>query len=285
MASFEEVNFGFKAVFQNAFEAAKSEAIELATVVKSSDLSEKYAWLGSFPNMREWIGDRAVKELSEFTYSIDNKSYEATVRVPVKAIEYDKYGTYKPAIETMAINAKKFPSQLVAKALLEGESALCYDGKPFFATNHTMGSVTYSNIATGDLTSANILAGYELMESIKNENGIPLGIKPTILVCGPKNRLSAITALDKENTTGGESNPTYKMMPYMVLPEITDKSWYLFDISAPLKPFIVQIAEDGLYEASNDERFMKDMALFGVKSFLNAGYGLWQTALKFKPAV
>jgi len=281
MASFEEVNFGFKAAFREAFDGAKSEAIGLATVIKSTDMSEKYAWLGAFPNMKEWLGDRDVKQLSEFNYSIDNKPYEATVEVPMKAIEYDKYGTYKPAIETMAMNAKKFPSQLVAKVLKDGETGVCYDTKPFFAADHVMGATVYANKAVGVLNTANILAGFEFMESIKNAEGVTLGIMPTVLVCGPKNRAAVIQAIDADRLANGATNTTYKMMAYMVLPEITDFSWYLLDISAPLKPFICQIAEDGLYEASNDEKFMKDKALFGTKSYLNAGYGLWQTAFKF----
>jgi len=169
--------------------------------------------------------------------------------------------------------------------LVEGEVGICYDTLPFFSASHTMGTATYANVATGKLDSNTILAGFAFMESIKNPEGVSLGIRPTMLVCGPQNRANAILALDNQLNDGGGSNSTYKIVPYMVLSEISDASWYLLDVSAPLKPFIAQIAEDGLYEASNDHRFIKDMSLFGTKSFLNAGYGLWQTAMKFKPAV
>lgn len=281
MAYFEETSIGFKAIFQKTYNDTTSEAQSLATVVQSNDLSEKYTWLGNFPNMKEWIGDRDVKTLSDFGYTLENKLYEATVTVPNIHIEYDKIGLYKPAIEQMALNAKNFGGELVADVLINGHTNLCYDGQPFFSTNHVVGTETYANMGIGVLNSANVLAGMAFMESIKTANGKTLRIRPSILVCGPTNRGAAIQTLDKEYMTGGESNETYKIMDYLILPEITGSEWFLLDVSKPLKPFILQIAKDAVFEASNDDKFMKDHALFGVKSFMNAGYGLWQLAYRF----
>ncbi|MBE0491113.1 MAG: Mu-like prophage major head subunit gpT family protein [Sulfurospirillum sp.] len=281
MAHFEETSIGFKSIFQKTYNDTTSEAKRLATEIKSNDLSEKYTWLGNFPNMKEWIGDRDVKVLSDFGYTLENKLYEASVTVPNIHIEYDKVGLYKPAIEQMALNAKLFPSELVADVLINGHTNLCYDGKAFFAADHITGTDTYANMGAGELNTANVLAGMNFMESIKNANGKTLRIKPTMLVCGPTNRSAAIQTLEKEFKAGGESNETYKMVEYMVLPEITGSEWFLLDISKPLKPFIAQVAKDGIFEASNDDKFMKDHALFGVKSFMNAGYGLWQLAYRF----
>ncbi|CUV65226.1 conserved hypothetical protein, putative prophage major head protein [Sulfurovum sp. enrichment culture clone C5] len=285
MATFEETSIGFKAIFQKTFNDTTSEAAQLATIVESKDLSEKYVWLGNFPNMKEWIGDRDLKSLKDFGYQIDNKSFEASVTVPKKHIEYDKVGLYKPAIEQMAVNAKQFPSELVAEVLIDGATSLCYDGKNFFATDHAVGPVAtptiYANKSEGVLNSANIIAGVTFMQSIKNESGKSLRVKPNILVCGPNNLSNAITAITKEYNAGGENNTTYKMLDYLVLPEITDLSWYILDTTKPLKPFIIQVAEDGIFESSDDHKFVKDASLFGTKSFLNAGYGLWQLAFKF----
>lgn len=281
MAHFEETSIGFKTIFQKTYNDTTSEAKKLATQIKSNDLSEKYTWLGNFPNMKEWIGDRDVKTLADFGYALENKLYEASVTVPNLHIEYDKVGLYKPAIQQMAVNAKLFPSELVADVLTNGHTNLCYDGKAFFASNHVVGTDAYANTGIGELNTANVLAGMTFMESIKNANGKTLRVKPTILVCGPTSRSAAIQTLEKEYKAGGESNETYKMMEYMVLPEITGSEWFLLDISKPLKPFICQIAKDGIFESSNDDKFMKDHALFGVKSFMNAGYGLWQLAYRF----
>ena len=90
MAHFEETSIGFKTIFQKTFNDSNSEAKRLATEVKSNDLSEKYTWLGNFPNMKEWIGERDVKALTDFGYALENKLFEASVTVPNIHIEYDK---------------------------------------------------------------------------------------------------------------------------------------------------------------------------------------------------
>ncbi len=287
MAHFEETAVGYKTIFQKTFNDTKSEARAIATEVKSNSLSEKYTWLGNFPTVKEWVGERDVKKFEDYGYALENKLFEATVTVPNTHIEYDKIGLYNPAIQQMAINAKQFPSQLVAALLLVGEDAIkgkCYDGAAFFG-EHTIGSDTYTNLSTGkELNSENALAVESFMRSIKNDGGQSLNIAPTLIVCGPSNLANVIATVGKENLAGGEANPTYKRYEYLVLNEITDKSWYMFDNSKPLKALIIQIAKDGVFEASNDDKFMKDHALFGTKSFMNAGFALWQLAFKCKGA-
>ena len=116
------------------------------------------------------------------------------------------------------------------------------------------------------------------MISIKGDTGQALGVSPTHLICGPKNLAAAITAVNKEHLTAGETNPTFKRYSLLVLPEIAGTEWYLMDLGKPVRPFVLQVAKDGVFESSDDHKFMKDAALFGCKSFMNAGYALWQLA-------
>lgn len=280
MAHFEETAIGFKAIFQKTFNDVKSEAEILAMRVPSNDLSEKYVWLGNFPMMKEWVGDRDLKKFKDYGYTLENMPFEATVTVPNNHLEYDKVGLYKPAIEQMAFNAKKFGAKLVADILLGGETNNCYDGKPFFSTTHEIGTNTYANLGTGVLNSDNLIAAEAYLMSIKGDTDQSIGVIPTHLICGPKNLANAINSIEKSSLAGGEANPTFKRYTLLVLPEITDTSWYLMDLGKPVKPFVLQVAKDGLFEASKDHHFMKDAALFGCKSFMNAGYALWQLAFK-----
>lgn len=281
MASFEETCVGYKAIYQQTFNDTQAEAKKLATIVDSQDLSEDYVWLGNFPNVKEWVGERDVQALQDFGYSLKNKLFEASITVPRLHIEYDKVGLYKPAIEQMAQNCKLFGSELVATVLLAGTTGLCYDGKAFFATDHAVGTNTYANKGAGVLNSDNIIAGRIFMQTIKNAKDKTLRVMPNTIVCGPANLANVIKAIDKATIANGESNVTYKMMDYLVLPEITGTEWFMLDTTKPLKPFILQVAKDGEWEASDDDKFMKDHALFGAKSFMNAGYGLWQLAFRF----
>ncbi len=281
MANFEETSIGFKAVFQKTFNDTKSEADVLAMRVESNDLSEKYVWLGNFPMMKEWVGDRDIKKFKDYGYALENQPFEASVTVPNTHLEYDKVGLYKPAIEQMAFNAKKFGGALVAKILANAADSTkgkCYDGKAFFAADHASGSDTYANSGTGALDTAHLLAAEAYMISIKGDTGQALGVSPTHLICGPKNLAAAITAVNKEHLTAGETNPTFKRYSLLVLPEIAGTEWYLMDLGKPVRPFVLQVAKDGVFESSDDHKFMKDAALFGCKSFMNAGYALWQLA-------
>jgi len=285
MAHFEETAIGYKTIFQNTFNDTAGGARDHATLVESNDLSEKYAWLGNFPGMKEWIGDRDVQALQDFGYYLENKLYEASITVPNLHIEYDKINIYKPAIKQMAMDAKQFGGELVADVMIDGETGLCYDGQPFHSANHTVGTDVYANLSVGVLNEANLLAGITYMMSIKTAKGKSLKINPNKISAGPTQLATLKKLIDVETLDNGAANPCYKIVEYEILPEITDTSWYLEDHNKAIKPYILQVAIDGKFEASNDDKFMKDAALFGTKSFMNAGYGLWQLSMKFSGTV
>ena len=79
---------GFKAAFKKAFDAADPEDWRrLATLVPSTTAAELYAWLGAFPSLREWIGDRVIKQLERHDYTIRNRTFESTIQVRVDDVE------------------------------------------------------------------------------------------------------------------------------------------------------------------------------------------------------
>jgi phage major head subunit gpT-like protein len=126
----------FKAAFAAGLGQAKPQYQMLATTVPSTTGSEEYGWLGSFPNMREWLGDRVVHGAKAHGYSIRNKQFELTVGVPRPAIEDDQYGVYTPMMTEMGSAAAAHPDQLVFSLLAAGSSTVCYDGQNFFDTDH-----------------------------------------------------------------------------------------------------------------------------------------------------
>lgn len=141
-------NGAFKSSFQSF--GAQADWLKIATLVPSSTAENKYAWLGHFPKLREWLGDRIVKNLKQHDYAVRNKKYEATVEVPVDDIEDDQYGVYTPLFSDMGMSAAAWPDDIVFALLAAGASTLCYDGQNFFDTDHPVGSSTASNYdATG----------------------------------------------------------------------------------------------------------------------------------------
>ncbi|UPG87024.1 Mu-like prophage major head subunit gpT family protein [Luteibacter aegosomatis] len=126
----------FKAAFAGGLGTAPSQYTQIATVVTSTTGAEEYGWLGKFPKMREWIGDRVINGMQSHGYTVKNKPFELTVGVPRNSIEDDQYGVFAPMMTEMGQSAGEFPDELVFNLLAEGRTEKCYDGKPFFATDH-----------------------------------------------------------------------------------------------------------------------------------------------------
>ena len=126
----------YSALFQSAFAGADSSWAQVATLVPSSTEANLYAFLGQFPRLREWIGDRVIKNMATHDYTVTNKPFEATVSVGRDALDDDTYGVYGPLMEEMGFAAKTHPDELVYTLLASGASELCYDGQYFFDTDH-----------------------------------------------------------------------------------------------------------------------------------------------------
>ncbi|OEU65813.1 MAG: head protein [Desulfovibrio sp. S3730MH75] len=122
---------------------------QVATEIPSSAASNTYGWLGEMPGMREWIGDRVIKDLESHGYTITNKSYEATVGIKRTDIEDDAVGVYKPVMQELGRAAGMYPDELVFALLGNGETGLCYDGQYFFDADHPVAAGTVSNITAG----------------------------------------------------------------------------------------------------------------------------------------
>ena len=127
---------GFSKEFEDAKSAAPSQWSAVATRVPSGNASNTYGWLGQFPKLSEWTGQRAFKSIREFGYSVTNKLYEATVDIPRTAVEDDQLGVYAPLFREMGYAAATHPDEIVFGLLRDGKSTACYDGKPFFAKDH-----------------------------------------------------------------------------------------------------------------------------------------------------
>ena len=155
-ANLQSLYIGFKTNFQGAFDAAASEWSRIATEVPSTTKTNEYGWLGNFPNMREWIGPRAVQSIQNHGYALKNRPFELTVGVDRDDIEDDNIGIYKPMMEEMGRSAKAHPDQLVFGELLGGSFATaCYDGQNFFDPDHPVidaggSEISVSNMQAGD---------------------------------------------------------------------------------------------------------------------------------------
>lgn len=296
-ASLAALQVGYKKNFQDAFTATRPEAdfTKVATVISSTSKSETYGWLGKFPKMREWVGDRVIKDMEAHGYSITNKDFEATVGVDRNDIEDDNLGIYAPLFQEMGQSAAQQPDDLTFGLMGQGHAQTCYDGQYFFDTDHPSfndagGATVASNVdasgAAGNpwwylldvsrplkpmifqerkkpefiahvdpknsdhvfkkkeflygadarcnvgfglwqmayasnaaLDGDSLDGAIEKMRSLLDSNGRPLGIKPGLLVVGPKLRSAANKTVKVMLGEGGASNANYNAV------EVLDTAW------------------------------------------------------------
>jgi len=273
----------FQTLFNQAFEGAPTEWQKVAMRVPSMTATEIYAWLNAFPKMREWLGDRVLRNLSVSDFSLTNKDWEVTVEVDRNEIMDDRIGIFSPIVQEMGKSAKEQPDELVFAIMLLAFSQVCYDGQYMIDTDHPVGSGTVSNDGGGashpwflidatraikpfvfqdrspvqfvsltNPTDSNVFmqkkyiygadcrnnAGFGLwqlvygskdtlnatnyataraaMMAFKNDEGKPLGIKPSLLVVNAPNEGAARSLLMKEKDAAGADNPWYQTAELMV---------------------------------------------------------------------
>lgn len=87
---------GFRNDYQDTLEAAPAVFNQVATITPSSTASNTYDWLVQFPKLREWVGERQLKDIAVHVYAIANKLYESKLGVERTDIEDDNLGIYGP---------------------------------------------------------------------------------------------------------------------------------------------------------------------------------------------
>jgi phage major head subunit gpT-like protein len=285
-----QIFVNLKATFQKAFEQTPSDWQKVAMVVPSTGKENDYSWLSRFPKMREWIGDKVVKALGAFNYTIRNKDWEATIEVDRNDIKDDQLMGYALQAQQAGQSAAELPADIVFALLNGGFTNLCYDGQPFFDTDHLVKGKSVSNKGTKKLsvgTLAAAKASYGMartaMRGFKDDEGASLKIRPTILVVPTALEDDANYLMTAEKFPDGTPNPYRNTAEVLAVPELTsDSAWFLLDTSKPVKPLIYQEREKPSFVEQTDYNsenvFMRKMFLFGAEARANGGYGFWQMA-------
>ena len=187
---------GFKKNFEDAKSEAPAQYTKIATVIKSTTKSNTYGWLGKFPSLRKWVGDRVIESMKAHGYQIVNEDFEATVAVDRNDIEDDELGIYAPMFAEMGRSAGIHPDELCFGLLGAGFTTPCYDGQYFFDTDHPVYPKA-DGTGTPVLTANVVLdAGYQgepwfLLDTSR-------ALKPVIFQDRKSPQLIAMTKIDDE---------------------------------------------------------------------------------------
>lgn len=181
----------FKALFIRGMQH-RGDWPKIATEIKSAGPGNIYSWLGAFPMLKKWAGDRVIENMKNSDYTLMNDLFEATVGIAITDIEDDNLGIYAPMFEQMGESAEEHIDLNVYGALPAGFTSLCFDGKPFFSKDHPINSKedgtgtasTFSNIVNDTVTTK---PAWFLLDATKV-------IKPIIYQNRRDARLQAITS-------------------------------------------------------------------------------------------
>jgi phage major head subunit gpT-like protein len=279
-----------KTTFLNAFDAAQSQWQETAMLVPSSSGQNDYTWLSQFPKMRKWIGDKAIKMLEAFKYTIVNNDFEATVEVDRNHIEDDNLGIYAPQAQMAGYSAKQLPDEIVADLKNNAFTSKCYDGQYFYDTDHPVGEARTSTSnkatavlsgATQALAAASYGAARTAIMSFKDDEGRPLALVPNILEVPPALETEGKRLVEMDKLADDTPNPYKGTAKLLVNPRLTSTTaWFLHCTQMPIKPFVYQERKKPVFVEQTDEQaedvFMRRKFKFGAEARAAGGYAFWQ---------
>lgn len=294
-ATLGAVFINLKTTFNNAFAAAPAQWEKIAMLVPSSSGQNDYKWLATFPRMKKWIGDKQIKALAAFSYTIVNNDFEATVEVDRNDIEDDQLGIYAPQAQMAGESAKQLPDEIVFDLVDKGFASKCFDGQYFFDADHPGKAADGTEISVSNMfakalsidTTAKARASYgaarTAMKKFKDDEGRPLNITPNVLLVGPALEDTANALMTADRLEDGKTNPYKGTATVIVDAHLTsDTAWYLLDTSKPVKPFIYQQRKSPEFvQQTNpeaDDVFNRKKFKFGAEARCAGGYGFWQLA-------
>ena len=277
-----------------------------ALPIQSDQESETYKWLGMTPAMREWVGGRSAKGFRINGQTIENKVFEATLKVALDDMRRDKTGQIMARIDELAVRAALHPAKLLSDLILAGESTNCYDGQYFFDTDHAEGdSGTQSNDLTFDISDnatggtataptplsiqRAVLSGVSAIMGFKDDQGEPMNETAAefIAMVPPTYMGATVTALSSRMLANTEDNPLaggaggFRVIP-VVNPRLTwTTKLAVFRTDGRVKPFILQEEQGVEIQAvaeGSELEFKEREHHYGVTRICNAGFGYWQHA-------
>lgn len=141
-----DAQVAFNVKFEEGAASYSPIHVKLASEVPSSSGANAYGFLEEFPEIKEWLNDRQLKELSTRDYILKNKTFESSIAIKREDFEDNDYGKYSMVFAQYGRKAAEFPDKLMMAAMKNGNTESGIDGQPFFNADHPVGDGVYSNL-------------------------------------------------------------------------------------------------------------------------------------------
>lgn len=281
----------------------------VANLFDSDQESETYNWLGMPPAFREWIGGRQAKGFRDNGITLINKHYESTIEFRIRDMRRDKTGQIMARIEDFADRALTHWASLLSTLILNGAATACYDGQFYFDTDHSEGSSgTQDNDITVDISAVPaevhgttaapsagelqwaIMKGITQIVAFVDDQGEPLNDQAMsfLVMVPPSLYIPAVAAVSTLRTMAMVQNVNPSMLANLDvevtmntrLSSWTDK-FVVFRTDSPIKGLIRQQETEvdlKVKDETSEYAFDTDNVQFGLDTWREVGYGLWQRA-------
>jgi len=272
------------------------------SVRPSNRAEETYAFMGAFPRMKEWLGERKFEQLRAATFNIPNRQWEDGFTIERTDRDDDRLGMYADLASGLGTQAARHPDRLVSELMVAAEATTgiygaCFDGQAFFDVDHVFGDsgANQSNdlAATAAAPSAPTAAEFQTafdaavlaLYSFRADNGDMINdpifgnnVKDLIVMVPPSMLRVATTALTAVilSATDNINIATARIVANGYLTTAT--KWYLFDVSSRIRGFVFQDREKLSRPQIKDDPEFKHIKFY-VDARYNVGYGAWWKAV------
>lgn len=273
---------------------------------QSDQASETYEQIGQVPTMREWVGGRNAKMLELLgKITIINKHYESTLQVLLTEIRRDKTAQVQVRINDQVTRAQSHWAKLLTDLLKAGQTVTGQDGQFFFDTDHTELSNTTNqdNDLTTNITTAADPTAVEMKTAIFDMIAKIIGYKDNenepmnenaneFIVMVPVNMMAAATAAIKAQTitdsSGSQTNVLASIVNFKIEMAVNARltatdEFYVFRTDGNGTKAFIRQEETALsikrQAEGSPEEFDNDRHLYGIDTWRNVGFGMWQHAV------
>jgi phage major head subunit gpT-like protein len=277
----------FRAIAMETFDSSpRADLSGIVLDVPMTTGTMSLSWVAALGKMREWLGERQVRDVIAKSFTITPKHYEHTIGMKQDDIDDDALGQYGPQIRLMAAGALR-ELDAAASGVLDANST-CYDGQPLVDDSHPAfgayaafdnknGTGALSADATG---YGYVLTGMGMMAGFADSEGRNLGLSAKALVV-PNALQYVANALVKSPFKIGTTSDYNALsgLKVVVLPSLTDTTnWYLVDTDALVPPIIRGIRKMPEYKEDDTSLFKTGEIFYGVD-------GRWDVAAGFPQAI